>query len=283
VPETPVTPAATQSAPPGRTTAPAGEAGPASVGRHYGASSRIATITRVRTSRTWVSVNDRAPSSERGVWITFWLSRARTVVFLVDELSPECRYVGQFLVRGRAGRNEVRFGGRLRGRSLEPGTYRLTAHPRGNRARRLTGATVVILEHPLGPAEIAAARARNTCPGGTPPSLRSAPIAPASERGDPTAGVAGVQASETPRRPYEDEALGGPLAAAVETLQSAAEAVPPVLFALALLAVLLLGVAAMPQPMRASRASAALVHHRGTLALAGVGVLMAAISFSLLS
>jgi hypothetical protein len=283
VPETPVTPAATQSAPPGRTTAPAGEAGPASVGRHYGASSRIATITRVRTSRTWVSVNDRAPSSERGVWITFWLSRARTVVFLVDELSPECRYVGQFLVRGRAGRNEVRFGGRLRGRSLEPGTYRLTAHPRGNRARRLTGATVVILEHPLGPAEIAAARARNTCPGGTPPSLRSAPIAPASERGDPTAGVAGVQASETPRRPYEDEALGGPLAAAVETLQSAAEAVPPVLFALALLAVLLLGVAAMPQPMRASRASAALVHHRGTIALAGVGVLMAAISFSLLS
>lgn len=54
-------------------------------------------------------------------------------------------------------------------------------------------------------------------------------------------------------------------------------AVPPALFALALLAVLLLSVAAMPQPLRASWAGAALVHHRGTIALAGVGVLAVAI------
>jgi hypothetical protein len=56
------------------------------------------------------------------------------------------------------------------------------------------------------------------------------------------------------------------------------------MFALAALAVLLLALAAMPQPVRASRTGAALVHHRGTLALAGVGVLIAAVlSFTLLS
>lgn len=271
---------------PSGTTPLSGEEAPTSAGRHYGASSRIATITRIRASRTWVTVGTvgtRASHSERGVWITFWLSRARTVVFLVDELNPDCRYVGRFLIRGRAGRNQVPFRGRLRGRALDPGTYRLTAHPRGNRARRLTGVTVVILERAPAPAEIAAARARNTCPGGTPPSLRAAAIAAAPEGGKPTAGVAGVQAGGTARRPYEDGALGGPLGTVVETLQSAADAVPLALFALAVLAVLLLGVAAMPQPLRASLAGATLVHHRGTIALAGVGVLIGALlSFALL-
>jgi hypothetical protein len=213
--------------------------------------------------------------------ITFWLSRPGAVVFSVDELSPDCRYVGKFLVRGRAGRNEVRFRGRVRGRALDVGTYRLTAHPRGNRARRLTGVTVVMLEHPPGPAEIAAARARNTCPGGVPPSVRAAGLVSGSGANGPTGGVAGVQASSSARQPFVDEAPG-PLGTAVETIQSAAEAVPPVLFALAALAVLLLALAAMPQPVRTSRAGAALVHHRGTLALAGVGVLIAALlSFAL--
>jgi hypothetical protein len=203
-------------------------------------------------------------------------------VFLVDEVAPECRYVGKFLVRGRSGRNAVRFRGRLRGRSLAPGTYRLTAHPRGNRARLVTGVTVVILEHPPGPAKIASARGSNTCPGGTPPSVRAAAAAAAAEGSDSTGGVAGVQATAVTRRPYEDESPG-PLGSAVETLQTAADAVPPVMFALAALAVLLLALAAMPQPVRASRTSAALVHHRGTLALAGVGVLVAAVlSFVLL-
>jgi hypothetical protein len=97
----------------------------------------------------------------------------------------------------------------------------------------------------------------------------------------PTGGVAGVQTSSSARQPFVDEAPG-PLGTAVETIQSAAEAVPPVLFALAALAVLLLALAAMPQPVRTSRAGAALVHHRGTLALAGVGVLIAALlSFAL--
>jgi len=269
------------------------EGGSGSVSAQRGASSRIATISRFRTSKKFVLTT--GPESARGVRITFWLSRPGTVVFLVDEIAPECRYVGKFLTRGRAGRNSVRFRGRLRGRQLEIGTYRLTAHPRGRRAQPLTGVTVAVLEGSPPLAEIEAAEARNTCPDGIPPSVRDAGLASglagsssgsgsgSGEQGDPTGGVGGVQATAAGGRAYQDES-SGPFAAAAETFQSAADAVPPVLFALALLAVLLLAMAATPQPVRASRAGATLVHHRGTLALAGVGVLVAAVlSFMLLA
>jgi hypothetical protein len=39
--------------------------------------------------------------------------------------------VGRFSVRGHAGVNRVRFKGRVGRRTFEPGTYTLTAHPRG--------------------------------------------------------------------------------------------------------------------------------------------------------
>jgi hypothetical protein len=79
-----------------------------------------------------------------------------------------------------------------------------------------------------------------------------------------------------PRRPIE-EPESGALGSALETLRAAAVAVPPALYVLALLAVLLLSVAALPQPLRASWAGAAIVHHRGTIAIAGLGVLAVAI------
>jgi hypothetical protein len=93
----------------------------------------------------------------------------------------------------------------------------------------------------------------------------------------PTPRSVEVQVQTPSRRPYEDEAPAGALGATLETLRMAADAVPPALFALALLAVILLFVAAMPQPLRASWAGAALVHHRGTIAIAGVGVLAVAV------
>lgn len=93
----------------------------------------------------------------------------------------------------------------------------------------------------------------------------------------PTPRRAEIHIQAPARRPYEDEAPAGALGATLETLRMAADAVPPALFALALLAVILLFVAAMPQPLQASWAGAALIHHRGTIAIAGVGVLAVAI------
>lgn len=297
-PDTPVTSRSGSGQP--VTSAPSGSGGGAGAtaapgGRKFGASSRIATVRKLRASRAWV--NPKGSPKQRGVRIHFWLSRARTVVFYVDQLAPQCRYVGKFLVRGRNGRNVVRFRGRIAGRVLDPGTYRLTARPRGELGRRLAGVTIVVLEHPPGRSELAAARAQNTCPGRTPPSVRAAQTAAAGTSGgdgvgsgaggadgttkDQTGGVAGAIAATG--RPSEGVSPG-PLGSAVESIQSAAEDVPPVLFALAALAIMLLALAAMPQPVRASRAGAALVHHRGTVALAGVGVLVAAVlSFAVLS
>jgi hypothetical protein len=213
---------------------------------------------RIRTSRDWLAT--AGPKPRQSVEISFLLSEPGTVVFRVEEISPHCRYVGRFLVRGRSGRNVVRFRGRLRGRALPPGTYRVTAWVRGQTARQIK-TTVVVFARPAGRAEIASARLRNACEG----ALESTGIH------GPMGGVAGARASLAPtkRRPAH-----GPLGAAFSTLRSAADAVPAVFFAFAALAMLLLGVASMPQPLGTSRAGALLVHHRGTIALAGVGVLI---------
>jgi hypothetical protein len=214
-------------------------------------------------------------------------------VFLVDELAPECRFAGLFTVRAHRGRNVVRFDGRIKGRRLDPGTYRLTAHSRGADARRLVGVTVAVLGRPAPRRVVKTALTRNTCPSGALPSTIEYAGFAFGKGGEgtqsPRGRVGGVQATAAGRRPYEDQSGGrlravtGPVAGALESIDDAARSVPPVLIALAALAVLLLGIASLPQPLRTSRTGAALVHHRATIALAGVGVLVGtAISFVVL-
>lgn len=274
----PSSPQPEQSSPP-----PAGQAGgpgaspgrparprPARRGGETTRTRRGTSLTRVRVSRSWLA--ERGPRSARGVTIAFWLSRPGTVLLDVDELAPECRYVGHLLVRAHAGRNVFRFRGHVRGRMLAAGTYRLTARPRGRQGKQLAGVTVTILDRPAGRTGIDAARARNTCPGGT---------APSADR--QTGGVPGAKSPTVSRRPHRDDPLDRALDASLGTLAAATDAVPPALFALAGLAILLLTAAAMPQPLSNSRAGATLVHHRGTIALAGVAVLVAAVvNFALL-
>jgi hypothetical protein len=282
----PGSPAVSGQGPGGATTGlPAPAAG--TVG---GISSRRTTVRRVRVSRPWLAFS--GPHSRRSVRLTFWLSRAATVVVRVDQLAPECRYAGKFLVRARPGRNVVRFRGRLRGRPLEPGTYRLVAHPRAAR-ERLVRTTLVVLDRPPGgAAEIRAARARNTCPSGRSPSQIALSASPASKAGKdagmrarPVAskGVAGAAAA-LPRGGLldVDGLIGGPLTSAADTVREAARKVPPALFAIVALAVLLLAIASMPQIGGPSRAGAMLVHKRASIATAGGAALMMAIAAYLL-
>ena len=88
-------------------------------------------------------------------------------------------------------------------------------------------------------------------------------------------GVAGARASLTSRA--ADRSRHARISGALGSVGTAALAVPPGLFALAFLAVLLLIVASMPPPIRTSRLGATLVHHRGTITLAGIGVLIASL------
>jgi hypothetical protein len=204
------------------------------------------------------------------------------VVVRVDQVAPVCRYAGKFLVRGHTGRNVVRFRGLLRGRPLQPGTYRLIAHPRGQRVHRLERATVVILERPPGgAAEVRAARARNECSSGVSPSqvqftAAPAPLADDTESGK---GVAGATMRAARGGLLDaDGPIGRPLGQAAGTIEDAARSIPPALFAMAALAVLLLAIASMPQIGGPSRASALLVHRRVSIAVAGGAALLTAIA-----
>jgi hypothetical protein len=84
--------------------------------------------------------------------------------------------------------------------------------------------------------------------------------------------VAGARKTLVARTP--SQRIRSALGAAAGTLQSAATSVPRFFFALAGLSTLLLGIASMPRPLGTSRTGAVLAHHRGAIALAGVGVLI---------
>jgi hypothetical protein len=231
-------------------------------------------------SRSWLAI--RGPRARRSVRISFWLARPTAVVVRVDQVAPDCRYAGKFLVRGHAGRNVVRFRGRLRGRTLQPGTYRVVAHPRGQRAYRLERATVVVLERPPGgAAEVRAASTRNVCPSGLSPSqveFTAVPVSKDTQAGNGK-GVAGATARSGRGGLLDAEGpIGKPLGQAAGTIENAARSIPPALFAMVALAVLLLALASMPQIGGPSRASALLVHRRASITVAGGAALATAIA-----
>jgi hypothetical protein len=65
------------------------------------------------------------------------------VRFTVVRIYPSCERVGSFTVPAKAGQNRVRFTGRLDGRPLPNGVYRLLAQPRGQE-KAVASVTVVV-------------------------------------------------------------------------------------------------------------------------------------------
>lgn len=78
-----------------------------------------------------------------GTTLVFALRRRGVVRFTVVRVYPTCKRVGSFTVRAHAGRNRVRFGGRLGGRPLTDGVYRLLAQVRGHEKAVATVTLVV--------------------------------------------------------------------------------------------------------------------------------------------
>jgi hypothetical protein len=76
-----------------------------------------------------------------------------------------CGVAGKFMVHGHPGVNRVRFNGKVQGRQLAPGTYRINARTRGS-ARVLHVTLVVVGAGIPSSSELLAARRRNVC-GGT--------------------------------------------------------------------------------------------------------------------
>jgi hypothetical protein len=78
-----------------------------------------------------------------GTTLVFTVRRPGVVRFTVVRVYPTCERVGSFTVRARAGQNRVRFSGRLGGRPLDDGVYRLLAQVRGHEKAVATVTLVV--------------------------------------------------------------------------------------------------------------------------------------------
>ena len=202
---------------------------------------------------------------KRVITLTFVLPRAMHVFFTVSQVSPVCRTAGHFSYSGHAGVNRVRFNGRVAGRQLEPGTYRISARTRdGGTVPRVT--LVVVAVAPTR-AQLAAARSANVCPAiaGTASGSTGASI---------TAGLATAQRSLTPKgQPSASGAPNGsnpPSGVLAATLEKTAEALRPAIIALLAVAILLLAVASLPRAaIPDPRLHNVLARHR--VDLAGVG------------
>jgi hypothetical protein len=116
-------------------------------------------VSRLRSSRPWISL--RGPKSQRSITLVFRLSERGLVKFTIRQTSPVCRRIGSFFVRANPGRNTVHFRGRMRGRMLPPGTYRIEADAAGN--RRVMRTVVVITPGRPSRVELAAARRHSAC------------------------------------------------------------------------------------------------------------------------
>jgi hypothetical protein len=79
----------------------------------------------------------------------------------VVRIAPTCERVGTFFRKGRRGTNETRFSGRIDGRPLPPGTYRIVSRSLGRGRATTAGDKFVV----VAPSEsVASARAQpSTC------------------------------------------------------------------------------------------------------------------------
>jgi hypothetical protein len=97
-----------------------------------------------------------------GTTLVFTLERGAVVRFTVVRVYPSCRRIGSFSVGAHAGVNRVRFRGRLGGRPLDQGTYRLIAQARGQESAAAT-VTIVVVRGKTSSAELRRARRANAC------------------------------------------------------------------------------------------------------------------------
>jgi type IV secretory pathway TrbD component len=251
---------------------------PSSAGSSSGSSSsRHAArpnVRRLHSSRSWIG------GTKRGTTLTFFLPRAARVFFTVRQVSPLCRATGHFSYRGHAGLNRVRFNGKLRGRQLDAGTYRISARARGGRTIPRVILVVVDGAAPTG-AELAAARAANVCSAGAGAGSGAAGSTGASDGGS----LASAQQLERSLQPKTQPLASGLAKGAnshsgvlAASLEKTAEAIRPVIVFLLGLAILLLAVAALPRTaVPDPRFHDVLARHRVDLAGVGAAALVAVV------
>ena len=207
--------------------------------------------------------------------LVFVLGRRSLVEFIVMEIAPNCRRVGRFRALGEAGINLVSFRGRMGGRALGPGTYRIMARsvPGG---RALVDTKLVIVSSPSTD-KIASGRSANACASkssgqSTFSSLSSSGSTPVTPTAATPRAGAGDKAGDRAAPDRDQGVLGAKFTRAVDAVKG----IPLWLFVLLGLAIAILAVAALPLRAAPTRQAAlGLAHHRGAVALTGAAVLLA--------
>ncbi len=192
-------------------------------------------VYRLRLARDWIARS--GPRRHRRTTLVFVLRRPALVEFVVVQVSPVCRRVGAFQVRGHRGVNRIRFDARIPHHVLGPGTYRIVARRRGG--GKVVDTRLVVVQNAKR-ANLWAARRANTCPPGTDPALLPATGAPSSN-GDPRAGGSAAAARpEKAEAPASTRHRGVLSARFAKKAVDAARSVPLWLYGLALLSIILL-------------------------------------------
>jgi hypothetical protein len=189
------------------------------------------------------------------------------------QVAPACRRVGSFSVRGHVGLNGVFFQGEFGGRPLPVGTYWLGATVSG---RPVLGVTIVVAASRPTPPQLARAQARNVCRSGfvqttmvQPLLAARGPLGAPARRAKSKAGTTDSHTTFS-----RDNVLGAQFA----KLQSVVDSRAASVLALAVVAIMLLGLATLPATALAGVTIAEFVERRRTeLALAGTSALLAAV------
>jgi hypothetical protein len=255
---------------------PSGSPSTSSSQTHSGAGQQppvtVVPVTVVHTSRPVVVQNGKRGHVH--ATFAFQLPRAARVTLTVTQVSPACRVAGTISVRGHRGINRVPFTGRLGGRRLPPGTYKISARNRHGGAV-LVATVVIVGSRKPSHAQLQTALHSNVCTTQTASRVLGAAAAGGPQQ---------TQASGAQRQKGSKETSGG-VAGASHTQASGYAPTnakgrvsnPLVLISLAA-AVLLLGVAALPHGVIPSpRLTLAVTEHRAIIAAAGAAALAAAI------
>jgi hypothetical protein len=203
--------------------------------------------------------------------LVFTLGRSTLVEFAVSEVSPDCRRVGRFRVRGHRGLNRIPLRSRVGRYSLSPGTYRFVARtlPGG---RKVTDTRLVVVQR-LNRREILSARTADACRPAT--QLVAGPAQAMTTAAGGHSLPARPEHASGPAR--HRGVLGARFARGAVT---AAQDSPLPLYALLAVAIALLAVAAVPRRHMPARV---LARHREVVAFVGAALLVAVtITYALL-